>query len=342
MFKPLFFLLFRLRIDIERRQFLQMFLLLSSILFLSTIAVYYFEHGTNDGFASLGDAAWWAIVTVTTVGYGDISPKTFGGRTIAIICMCCGIGIAATGFAQLADYLLNRKERRKKGLLNVTTKKHVVICGWNSSDGVRLVEELLSERTIKGIVIIAKREEHPLPQNYLVDFVAGSPTEKEKLLQANITQAQAAVILPKDPTDEDSDAVTALVARTIRHLAPGIPIAVELLEPEHADYLPEGVSWIDSSVIGSQLLIHSVTDPGVEQIIYRILSNVIPNTLYRITPPEELLGKSFAELLVFYARKQIIPIGWNKGGKIETNPPPDEILTNGVSLFVIAPKRPIS
>jgi voltage-gated potassium channel len=51
--------------------------------------------GEANGFTSIPTAMYWAIVTVTTVGYGDISPKTVGGRMLASILMILGYGIIA-------------------------------------------------------------------------------------------------------------------------------------------------------------------------------------------------------------------------------------------------------
>ena len=46
------------------------------VVFVGAAVGYRAEHATNPGFKTFGDALWWAIVTLTTVGYGDIVPKT--------------------------------------------------------------------------------------------------------------------------------------------------------------------------------------------------------------------------------------------------------------------------
>jgi voltage-gated potassium channel len=56
---------------------------------------------------SIGDAYWWAIVTVTTVGYGDMSPKTTEGRLIAAALMVVGIGVISVFTATLASFFLS-------------------------------------------------------------------------------------------------------------------------------------------------------------------------------------------------------------------------------------------
>ena len=67
------------------------------LVMFSAVAMYEFEHEVQpDKFHRLSDAVWWSFVTLTTVGYGDVSPVTFGGRVVAVITMIVGIGIFGT------------------------------------------------------------------------------------------------------------------------------------------------------------------------------------------------------------------------------------------------------
>lgn len=66
---------------------------------------------------SYADGIWWAFVTATTVGYGDISPSTFYGRAIAMALMLVGIGLIGTVTSTLTSYFL---DARKKSVKNET------------------------------------------------------------------------------------------------------------------------------------------------------------------------------------------------------------------------------
>ncbi len=75
-----------------------------AIVVLGAAVAYHAEHATNPGFATFGDALWWGIVTLTTVGYGDIVPKTTAGRGAGVMIMITGIGVLGVLAGSLASF----------------------------------------------------------------------------------------------------------------------------------------------------------------------------------------------------------------------------------------------
>ncbi|WP_144509799.1 potassium channel family protein [Bacillus sp. FJAT-22090] len=72
------------------------------------------EKGHNPNINSFLDSIWWAVVTVSTVGYGDISPVTMGGRIIAGILMLVGIGLIGSITGSMAMYFSNLERTVEK------------------------------------------------------------------------------------------------------------------------------------------------------------------------------------------------------------------------------------
>ena len=78
------------------------------LLYISSVGIYYFENAVQpDKFRSIFDCMWWAISTMTTVGYGDIVPKTVGGKIFTSIISFIGIGVVSIPTALLASSLTN-------------------------------------------------------------------------------------------------------------------------------------------------------------------------------------------------------------------------------------------
>jgi len=86
------------------------------IIFFGGIAMYLIEHGHRGAnITNLGDAFWWTMVTITTVGYGEYYPVTIAGRIVAVFIMLSGIGIFALFVSTFAQRRLQQPiESRSK------------------------------------------------------------------------------------------------------------------------------------------------------------------------------------------------------------------------------------
>ena len=74
------------------------------VVILGAAVAYHAEHATNPEFATFGDALWWGIVTLTTVGYGDIVPKTSAGRWAGVMIMITGIAVLGLLAGSMASF----------------------------------------------------------------------------------------------------------------------------------------------------------------------------------------------------------------------------------------------
>lgn len=78
---------------IQQPVFLVLTVIGNSLIVISSILLYHFEHGINPKINSGLDTVWWAVATVTTVGYGDVSPITPIGKIIGIFMMIIGTAL---------------------------------------------------------------------------------------------------------------------------------------------------------------------------------------------------------------------------------------------------------
>jgi voltage-gated potassium channel len=89
---------------------------------------------------------WWAVVTVTTVGYGDIVPTSILGKIAGVMIILSGPALLSLITASAASMFVERRMKEVEGLETIKDKDHVVICGWNEN----------SERVIEGILAESK------------------------------------------------------------------------------------------------------------------------------------------------------------------------------------------
>ena len=86
-----------------------------AVLIISSLVAYYAEHPTNPEFATVGDALWWGIVTLTTVGYGDIVPKTTTGRFAAVTIMITGVAVLGVLAGSLSSFFRLDESQNSNG-----------------------------------------------------------------------------------------------------------------------------------------------------------------------------------------------------------------------------------
>lgn len=84
------------------------------LLYLASIGIYYFEgEAQPDAFGSVFHSMWWAVCSLTTVGYGDVKPITVGGKIFTGVVLIIGVGIVAMPTAILASSFNNAKKKEK-------------------------------------------------------------------------------------------------------------------------------------------------------------------------------------------------------------------------------------
>lgn len=88
------------------------------VLTLGSVGFYLTEKGANDQVSSIGEALWLSVVTLTTVGYGDIYPVTWGGRVFGSVLAIMGIGLLASLTGAIAGHMLAAAEPESAAVEN--------------------------------------------------------------------------------------------------------------------------------------------------------------------------------------------------------------------------------
>ncbi len=84
------------------------------LIYFSAIGIYYFENQAQpEHFSSIFDSLWWSIITLTTVGYGDVYPITVGGRVFTFFILMIGLGIVAIPTGIISSALTKSIEKKE-------------------------------------------------------------------------------------------------------------------------------------------------------------------------------------------------------------------------------------
>ncbi|MEO1431468.1 MAG: potassium channel family protein [Cyanobacteria bacterium J06633_8] len=289
-----------------------------------------------DEFKSIWDVLWWLIVTITTVGYGDLYPQTYAGRVLAVIIILCGSLINII----VSNNLSLRKFKKEFGFVSYNFQEHIIICEWNNRS--RQIIDDLRENTKtkhKNIVLIADIDKKPTDDN-LLHFVKGS-VNKETLKKANIQAAKIVVVLGDDRLNSTNrDAKVVLSTLTIEKRNSEVHLIVEVANDEYYEVCKKASAneIIPSSSLSSNLIAHSIKNYTIGRVISEIFIETRYNNIQKIPLPKEFKDHTFIdtfEKMKLEYELIIIAIQTDEDRSINSNPPSYCKLKENDYLFVI-------
>ncbi len=313
------------------------------ILLGGAIFLYILESKVNKGVAHFSDAVYWAIISMTTTGYGDITPNTLAGRVVSVIVVLSGILLFSMVTATVASVFVEKKIREGKGLETVKSKDHIVLCGWNNN-AEEFIEGLLRSMAVKKIPLVlvnelSEEEVESLKYKYRDQdfrFLRGDFTREDVLARANIFQARSAILLADTSGQrslEKADERTILATLAIKSMAPEVKTCAELLNPDNKQHLMR--ANVDEIVLRGEhigsLLAGATLSPGIPRVISSLLSPEEENNLWKVEVPERFVGKPVSELSAYLKEKSqalLIALLSERKGLVL-----DDILTDDLSAI---------
>jgi len=341
---PIFFHFLKIIRLIKNENIPRLILLTIAIVILGAGGLYFFEHTTNHGVQTIWDAVWWSIVTVTTVGYGDIFPTTLGGRIVAAGVMIVGIGFLGMFTATIASIFVEQKLKAERGLKAVKVKDHTIICGWNHR-AYDILKEIRAEKTGKTevVVVIADIESKPVDDDAL--FLVKGDVNEESLNRANLAEARNIIIVADDKLDPRSrDAKTVLNTLTVESINPNVYTCVEIEESANAAYCQRAHAneIIVTGEFSSKLMARAALNHGISKFIDELLSSRYGADLFKVEVPSALVGQRFIDVFLQVKEQNdgtIVAIG-SESGQFITNPAKDYQLQASDSLIIISSTPP--
>lgn len=336
------------RVVIQRRsQFLKVALLTLLLVAFSSSGFMYFELAEKPDLV-WGDAIWWSIVTMTTVGYGDYFPTTVGGRyVIGFPTMMFGISILGYLLSTLASYLIEERSKELKGMSESKRRDHLLLIHY---PGLARVKAVLTElrtdpKTEDAKVVIVDNRLEELPESLAaegVQFVRGDASKESTLDRARYKDARFAIILSQDPNDPLSDNANLAAALTLEHLHPEIFTVSECIDPERIELLYKAGcdAVVCLTALATNLVVHELLDPGVQKVIGEATNNLSGQNIY-LVDVHATEATSYVAARDAMEERGCAMLGLEHDGKVSLNPTASTTVGKGDRLICIAPSRPL-
>ncbi|RYE84113.1 MAG: potassium channel protein [Myxococcales bacterium] len=321
--------------------------LLTSVLLYGATGYVYFE-GEGRPELRLADGFWWALVTMTTIGYGDHFPTTAPGRfLVGVPLMLFGVGMLGYALSLASIMLIEAKTKELRGMTTVRLKKHIVIVNYPGLDKVvRLLDELHHPDALgsEATVVLVDEELPELPVELKergVQFVRGNPTREPTLVRASVGQASEVVVLVKRPFDPHSDHQVIAVSLVLRSSFRGVPAIVECVDEATVELLQRAgcTRVVCMARFNTSFLMNELVQPGSQEVVEDLLSNGGQQIF--LSPPGAVPGATFAAASAALTPRGHLAIGLRRGAHTMLNPPAstplepdDRLVTIGISPLV--------
>ncbi|MDY4524223.1 MAG: ion channel [Treponema sp.] len=278
------------------------FTVLMLIIFLS-------EQKTNSAINTLFDAIWYTLVTITTVGYGDITPRSILGRTSAMILLLAGVALFGALSGKFASFLFDRQQKKDRGLLKMNKiKNHFLICGWKPNFERILEGILLANPEIppEKIILLNNSSQNEMEKIKAdsrfknINYIHGDFTDEDTLLKSQIKTAERTLILADNSENFSSletDSRTVLAVITIKNLNPKIYCVAEIIDSKFEKHL--SLAHCDEIILsadyGQNLLIQASSGKGMSHILRELISEESDSGILICDIPQKFVGNNYGD-----------------------------------------------
>ncbi len=290
---------------------------------------------------SLFNSFYWSIVTLGTVGYGDIVPTTMSAKLLTMGVIAMQVFLLSYLLSVLTTEGAEESQRRALGLFGTDLSGHIVVLGYDGVGRAAVRELLVQEQ--KVAVVAERSEDVPNirllgpPDRLFATF--GAPVEPDILRRVNVPAAHSVIVATSD------DAQNMIGALNVRSLAPRARVVVAVNRPELRETLrAAGVTYVASPAdTGGRLCASAAFEPEVAHAVEEMVSADVRSDIqeFVLTPRTPISAQTFGEAeAVVRSSTGCILIGYaqpHPDGEFDTlvAPPPTDRLAPGYAILLV-------
>lgn len=305
---------------------------LAAVALLNYLLVLAERQSPDASIKTFAGALWYMIITLTTVGYGDLYPVTPLGKLIGYVFVFGSLGVLGYLISTLTSNYHTMMEEKKLGFRGTSFQDHIIFIGWN--DFSRMVADEIFHTNKKMAIVTKKKDEIDLiytqfgKENTFVLFA--DYNNLESLGKANVSKAAAVFISIPD------DAQVLLYVLDFKKHYPKPQIVVSIENSKLKDtFKSAGVTYaIARNEIASKMVASYIFEPDVATLNYDLLSSSRQMSdydmqEYRVTHENAFAGSAYMDALIAMKKNlNAILVGLSRktddGWQVLTNPDENE------------------
>ena len=289
---------------------------------------------------SILDSLYVTVQTVTTVGFGDLTPRTTIGRLFATFFMMLGVGVVLYALTSTVQSIVHSELFARYGHSRKMSKlrDHFIICGAGRV-GSHLIRSL---RAVDGVFVVIESDQGKVEalMNLGIPTLVRDATLEESLIEAGVQHARGiATCLP-----DDADNV--YVVLTARDLNPRIHIVARAAEEQaESKLIRAGANRVVApTIIGGHRMAMALTKPAVGDFLDSITANHLELGFEQleVDPVSSLVGRKLSETVIRSELNIVIVSIRRDDGEIIFNPSGETKIEGGDMLIAIGNPESLS